>query len=149
MNKNPRLRQWPAACMAACLLAATLPSTAHAESASHGGEGEGIELLVAPDYLPMPSLNIPMLKKNRLTGSLRVDMVLDVATDEAMGAINEKRTLLIAGYADALGRWAAAFQDVRAPANVIAIKNQLQTVTNEVLGRTDAIVLLQGVMISR
>lgn len=76
-------------------------------------------------------------------------MVLDVATVEAMGAINEKRTLLIAGYADSLGRWAAAFQDVRAPANVIAIKNQLQTVTNEVLGRTDAIVLLQGVMINR
>jgi len=135
--------------MAACLLVAILPSTAQAEPASHGGEGEGIELLVAPDYLPMPSLNIPMLRKNRLTGSLRVDMVLDVATDEAMGAINEKRTLLIAGYADALGRWAAAFQDVRAPANVIAIKNQLQTVTNEVLGGTDAIVLLQGVMINR
>lgn len=149
MDKNPCLRQWSAACMAACLLAAGLSSTTHAEPASHGGEGEAIELLVAPDYLPIPSLNIPMLKKNRLTGSLRVDMVLDVATDEAMGAIDEKRTLLIAGYTDALGTWAAAFQDVRAPANVIAIKNQLQTVTNEVLGRTDAIVLLQGVMINR
>lgn len=76
-------------------------------------------------------------------------MVLDVATDEAMGTINEKRTLLIAGYADALGRWAAAFQEARAPVNVIAIKNQLQTVTNEVLGRTDAVVLLQGATINR
>ncbi len=148
MNKNPRLRQWSAACMAACLLTATLPSTTHAEAASDEA-GEGTELPVAPDYFPMPSLNIPMLRKNRLTGSLRVDMVLDVATDEAMGTINEKRTLLIAGYADALGRWAAAFQEARAPVNGIAIKNQLQTVTNEVLGRTDAVVLLQGATINR
>ncbi|MSP43959.1 MAG: hypothetical protein EXR08_11470 [Alphaproteobacteria bacterium] len=78
-----------------------------------------------------------------------IAMVLDVATDETMKAIDESRTRLTAAYTETLSIWAIKFQNPRAPANVIAIKHQLQEVTDTVLGRSDATVLLQGVMLNR
>ncbi len=97
----------------------------------------------------MPSLTIAMLKNNRIAGSLMVEVMIDIPTQESMTEFYANRSRLSAGYIETLGKWAAAFQDVRAPANVIAIKNQMQNVTNEVLGRTDATVLLQNVMLRR
>jgi hypothetical protein len=148
-----------AACLLAAMMLITAPARVHAEdgaesaepaaAGAEGGEGEKAALPAAPDYMPMPVLNIPVLKKNRAAGNLMISMVLDVASDETMKAIDEKRTLLTATYAETLGGWAATFQNPRAPANVIAIKNQLQQVTDTVLGRSDAIVLLQGVMLNR
>ncbi len=149
MGENPGMRQWFTACMVVCLVSAALPSVAHAEPAQQGEGGGMQELPAAPGFMPMPSLNIPVLKNNRVTGNLMVDMVLDVASTETMQAVADNHIRLSAGYADALGKWAAAFQDAHAPANVIAIKNQLQNVTNEVIGRTDSTVLLQSVMLRR
>lgn len=148
-----------AACLLAAMTLVTASARVHAEESAHSaepaaegdeaGEGEKAALPVAPDYMPMPVLTIPVLKKNRAAGNLMISMVLDVASDETMLAIDEKRTLLTASYAETVGGWAAKFQNPRAPANVIAIKNQLQNVTDTVLGRNDAIVLLQGVMLNR
>lgn len=152
MYRNPRLKQSIAASLTACWMMAALPSLAYAEPASHGKEGEqgdAGELAEGPGFLHMPLLNIPVLKNNRVSGRLMVDMVLDAASAEAIQEIAKNRTLLSAGYTAALGAWAASFQDAYAPANVVAIKNQLQNVTNETLGRTDVVVLLQSAMLRR
>jgi hypothetical protein len=126
------------------------PEAQAAGEAKDGGEkAEPEALLTAPDIVPMPSLNIPMLKGNRIAGTLSVEVMIDIATQERMDEFYAKRSRLAARYADALSKWASAFQDVRAPANVIAIKNQLQNVTNEVLGGTGATVLLQSAMLRR
>lgn len=149
MGAIPHTKQWLAIGMAACWMAAALPSSTYAEPAQQGEGGEAEELPVAPGYMPMPMLNIAVVKNGRVSGHLMVEMVLDAASDEVMQAIAGNRTLLSANYTKALGIWAAAFQDARAVANVIAIKNQLQNETDKVLGRTDAIVLLQSAMLRR
>lgn len=167
MGTNLLFRSCLAACLVSALVWAAAPSCGYAEEGAAaaeegaepaaegaaGAEGEGEKekepLPVAPDYMPLPMLNIPVLKKNRLQGNLMITMVLDVATDETMQAIDVNRTRLNAGYTETLSVWATKFQSPRAPANVIAIKHQLQTVTDTVLGRNDAIVLLQGAMLRR
>lgn len=149
MDANAGIKQWIAICMTVCWIVVIHPSISHAEPAQHGEGGKVEELPAAPAFMTMPPLHIPVVKNNRIAGHLMVDMVLDVATDEAVLDVAENRILLSTGYTAALGKWARTFQDARAPANVIAIKGQLQNVTNEVLGRTDAIVLLQSAMLRR
>lgn len=158
MFANRLFRSWLAALLLGALAITGAPVTAHASEAAapeEGAEAEpgaeaGEEVLpVAPDYMPMPVLNIPVLRQNRVAGRLMIEMVLDVASDETMRAIHENRTSLMAGYTGTLGAWAAKFQEARGPAQVIAIKNQLQNVTKTVLARDDAIVLLQSAMMTR
>ncbi len=144
MGDKTFIKQWLAASAAGLLLA----SAAHAVPAAQG-EGKPEDLLTAPDFVPMPLLNIPLLKNNRVAGRMSIEMVLDIASADGMRALSQNRTRLTAGYAQALSKWAAVFQDPRAPANVVAIKQQLQKVTDDVLGRTDAVVLLQSAMLRR
>ncbi|MCK9993068.1 MAG: hypothetical protein Dbin4_01588 [Alphaproteobacteria bacterium] len=158
MFANRLFRSWLAALLLGAPASTIAPVTAHASEVAapeEGAEAEpgaeaGEEVLpVAPDYMPMPVLNIPVLRQNRVAGRLMIEMVLDVASDETMRGIHENRSRLMAGYTETLGAWAAKFQEARGPAQVIAIKNQLQNVTNTVLARDDAIVLLQSAMMTR
>lgn len=121
-----------------------------AGEAKDGGKNADPEALrTAPDIVPMPSMNIPVFKGNRIAGTLSVELMIDIATQEHMVEFHANRSRLAAAYTDALGKWANAFQDVHAPANVIAIRNQLQNVTNEVLGGTGTTILLQGALLRR
>ncbi len=152
----------PAHFMACCAVTSVLMvsqmGTASANSApppesgdakAEGASAEPEEMLTAPDIVRLAPLNIPMLKQNRIVGNLAIEVMIDISSQESMQEFYAKRSRLSAMYVDALGKWAATFQDARAPVNVIAIKNQLQNVTNAVLGRTDAIVLLQNAMLRR
>ena len=89
------------------------------------------------------------MKKMVIRGQMTVDLVLDIQNPELALMIVELMPRLQADYAARLSRWSAVYQDVRAPANVIGIKRQLQDVTNTVLHSSDAEVLLQGVMLQR
>ncbi len=99
--------------------------------------------------IKVPTLNIPVMKKMAIRGQMTVDLVLDIHNPELAPMIVELMPRLQADYAARLSRWSAFYQDVRAPANVIGIKRQLQDVTNTVLESSDAEVLLQGVMLQR
>lgn len=125
-------------------------SRAVAEPSGHNGnENMQEKKAVTPGFVTLPLLSIPLIRNNRVAGSLSVEIVLDAITGEAVTAATENQSLLIARYNEALGKWAASFQDVKAPANVIAIKQQLQKVTDNLLGNTDTKVLLQSAMLRR
>lgn len=113
-----------------------------AEKAAEKAAQQG--MLVAPGFLPVPILNISLIKQNRVRGAMVIELVLDIEKQNAMDAATKMMPRLNEGYASALAKWSNAFQGVYEPANVIAIKNQLQQVTNQVLGRDDALVLLKG-----
>jgi len=118
-----------------------------AEEAVAEGETEKPEGPVAPGYLAVPVLNISVVKQNRIRGVLVVNLVLDIEQQDAMDAANGLLPRLADGYASALAKWSNSFQSIREPANVIAIKNQLQQVTNQVLERDDVRVLLQNALL--
>ena len=103
----------------------------------------------ATGIIKVPTLNIPIMKKMAIRGQMTVDLVLDVQDPELAQVIVALMPRLQADYATRLSRWNAIYQDVRAPANVIGIKRQLQDVTNTLLDSSDAEVLLQGVMLQR
>lgn len=158
MAKMKRLAQLMTRCAVTSVLLVSQTGTMFANSAPPPQSGDASaeeasvepgEMLTAPNIVPLPPLNIPMLKQNRIVGNLAIEVMIDIASQESMQEFYAKRSRLFAMYADTLGKWAAAFQDARAPANVIAIKNQLQNATNAVLGRTDTIVLLQSAMVRR
>ena len=128
------------------LAGACFPVSAAPES--HGA-GKSEEVILPLDYLPVPPVNVPLFKNNKVAGSLRVDMVLNITDVAVMAHANKNRVRLSPAYADALTRWAAVFQDPSTPVNVIAIKNQLQNVTIKILGSDEAVVLLQTVMLRR
>ncbi|HAM48849.1 MAG TPA: hypothetical protein DCO73_14040 [Alphaproteobacteria bacterium] len=103
----------------------------------------------AAGVIKVPTLNIPIMKKMAVRGQMTVDLVLDMRDPELAQAIVALMPRLQADYTSRLSRWSAIYQDVRAPANVIGIKRQLQDVTNTLLDSSDAEVLLQGVMLQR
>lgn len=152
MSEINAIKQWLAIFMAVFALMLAPPVAALAESALDSdtqAQEEPQALPAAPAIMPVPPLNIALVQNNRITGNLMVDLMLDISSNEGIEKVSTSQTRLATGYVEALGKWAAAFQDISAPANVIAIKTQLQKVTNDVLGRTDAIVLLQSVMLRR
>lgn len=152
MSEINAIKQWLAIFMAVFALMLAPPVAALAESALDSdtqAQEEPQVLPAAPAIMPVPPLNIALVQNNRIAGNLMVDLMLDISSNEGIEKVSTSQTRLATGYVEALGKWAAAFQDISAPANVIAIKNQLQKVTNDVLGRTDAIVLLQSVMLRR
>lgn len=150
MGKISSVKQWFAVCAVVFLISPVLAPAAQAkESVLDSETGEKEPLPAAPAILPMPLLNIPVIRNSKIMGSLIIEIRLDVSSDEAMQALNLKQSQLSADYAETLGKWAASFQDPRGAANVIAIKNLLQKVTNEVLGSSDAIVLMQSALLRR
>lgn len=100
-------------------------------------------------FIKVPTLNIPIMKKMAIRGQMTVDLVLDMQDPELAQTVTALMPRLQADYATRLSRWSAIYQDVRAPANVIGIKRQLQDVTNTLLDSSDAEVLLVGVMLQR
>lgn len=116
--------------------------TAEAQE-THGDAAKPVESLAAPGFLRVPALNVPVVKQNQVRRMLAVKLVLDIEAQDAMDQAAQLLPRLNADYASALAKWSNRFQDPREPANVIAIKQQLQQVTNRVLARDDVIVLLQ------
>jgi len=157
MKYKTGVKQILASCTLAVLMIAALPSKAPAksappeppENAAAGHAARADQELVTPAIVEMPALHIVMLKKNRVAGNLMIEMMLDIPSPQSMAQLNTYQSRLSASYTEALGKWAAAFQDAGAPANVIAIKNQLQRVTDMVLGSTEAKVLLLNATVMR
>lgn len=116
------------------------------EGAAEAAKQES-EAPVAPGFLAVPALNISVVKQNRIRGVLAVNAVLDIARQDAMDVAIGLMPRLTGGYASALAKWSNIYQGVHEPANVVAIKNQLQQVTNQVLGRDDVQVLLQNALL--
>lgn len=143
-----RQRLFATAC--ACLFIVGHAGSAQAEPAGHNGNvnTEG-KKAIPPGFITLPPVTIPLIRRNRVAGNLNLEIVLDATTGEAVTAATEKQSLLLAGYHTALSTWSVSFQDIKAPANVIAIKQQLQKVTDTVMGSTDAKVLLQSAMLRR
>lgn len=131
--------------LALLLTALPINRSALAEEGEETGEGAVPE----PGFIALPMLNIQVVKKLKLRGMLTIECVLDVQDAELATNVEHKLPRLQAEYNRILGKWAARYQDVRAPANIIAIKRELQAVTDRVLERSGAIVLLQHAMMRR
>ena len=136
-----------AAALIACAAQGAWANEPPVEEAAAEGAKEESEAPVAPGYLAVPVLNISVVKQNRVRGVLVVNLVLDIEQQDAMDAANGLLPRLADGYAGALAKWSNSFQSLREPANVVAIKNQLQQVTDQVLGRGDVRVLLQNALL--
>ena len=133
-----------AALIMVALILAALPinRSALAEEAEEGAPSES-------GFIALPMLNIQVAKKMKLRGLLTIECVLDVQDAELASDVEHKLPLLQDEYNRVIGKWASRYQDVRAPANVIAIKRQLQAATDRVLKRGGATVLLQHAMMRR
>lgn len=129
------------------LLAPVRAGEAEKADGTHGEAPKPVEPMDAPGFLRVPALNVPVVKQNRMRGMLAVKLVLDIEAQDAMNEAAQLLPRLNAGYASALAKWSNGFQNPREPANVIAIKQQLQQVTNKVLDRNDVIVLLQHALL--
>lgn len=157
MNYKTGVKQFLASYALAVLMMTAAPSLALAntappeppENAASGHAAKAGTEMVTPAIVEMPALHIVVLKKNQIAGNLIIEMMLDIPDPQSMAQFSANQSRLSAGYTEALGKWAATFQDARAPANVIAIKNQLQRVTDMVLGLTDAKVLLLNATLMR
>jgi len=157
MNNKTGVKQFLASCALAVLMLAPLPRLALAnsappepsENAASGHAAKAETEMVTPAIVEMPALHIVMLKNNQIAGNLVIEMRLDIPSPQSMAQFNANQSRLSANYTATLGKWATTFQDARAPANVIAIKNQLQRVTDMVLGLTDTKVLLLNATVMR
>lgn len=145
-DRHSFFRHLRAALTALPLLLDGGPSVVKAEPSGHAGNATVKDMMPAkPGFQTMPAMNIPLLRNNRKAGSLLVVVILDIASGDAVKCVEDNQLQLASRYAEALTRWASVFQSPSEPANVFAIKNRLQEVTNEIMGRTDVTVLLQKV----
>lgn len=130
------------------LVGAGGPACANEAAEAPESEGEAAkEGPVAPGFFPVPDLNVLVVKQNRVRGVLAVKLVLDIEKQDAMDQAGALLPRLSADYSSALAKWSNTFQNLREPANVTSIKQQLQLVTNRVMGREDVSVLLQRVLL--
>jgi hypothetical protein len=144
------IRRSVAVSFAAALLLASGLSAVKAEPSGHAGNATVKDMMpVEPGFLSIPAMNIPVFRNHQKAGSLLVVVILDMTSGDAVQKVEANQLQLASRYAEALTRWASVFQSPSAPANVVAIKNRLQEVTNEVTGRTDVTVLLQKATMMR
>ena len=138
------------ACATAAMILAGGLSASRAEPSGHAGNETVKDMMpVQPGFLAIPAMNIPVFRNHQKAASLLVAVILDIASGDAVKSVEDNQLQLASRYAEALTKWASVFQSPNTPANVFAIKNRLQEVTNEVMGRTDVTVLLQKATLVR
>lgn len=142
-----------AAAVAALWLAAAAAPPAHASSEPADAEEEGFDdsgfALDSTPYLSMAPFQLPIFQDNKMRGQLNVVMSLEIAEGQSKLEIWKKTASLRDGYLNVLNYYASNQLDYRKRVNFGLIKRKLQKVTDRVLGRDIAEVVLGQAHVQR
>ena len=122
------------------LALAAVPAVALAGGPTSGGGDE-------PSYTPMASLTATLIRSNGRRGVLSVEAGIDVPDEELRTRAIQAVPRLRAAYAEILRTFGAALRPAEVP-DADRLARELQAITDEVLGRSGARLLLGTILTS-
>lgn len=117
-----------------------IPAVAMASEPSGGGGDQ-------PSYTGMATLTATLIRSNGRRGVLSVEAGIDVPNEELRARAIQAVPRLRAAYAEILRNFGAALRPAEVP-DADRLARELQSVTDETLGRSGARVLLGTVLTS-
>jgi len=132
------------------LLAATAPAVAQGEGGAQQAPPDRQQRLTsAESYLPMPTVTAEVVQRYTTTGTLIVDMGIDVpdATFRNHAQLNAPR--LRDALRTALSTYASVYYHDRTEPDPATLTRLMQTAVDRTLGATGARVLLANILYQR